>query len=238
MPSGSSTLAVVFDYGLTLVSFSFPRAALLRMLEGMRPRLAEALGRQAPSPEEMLARVLLPLEDSLGGRSEDEVDYLEVYAAAWRRAGLELPPGLVWELLDREQRCWDRSVELAPGALAVLGRLRELGVRSGVCSNAPFPPALMRRQVAENGIGPLADAVVFSSEVGRRKPAPEIFHAVLRQLDVAPARALHVGDRVREDYEGPRRLGMQAVLCRALAREPLPDGLPVVAGLAEVEHLL
>ena len=37
---------------------------------------------------------------------------------------------------------------------------------------------------------------------------------------MAAAETLHVGDRVLEDYEGPRRLGMQAVLCTALARTP------------------
>ena len=47
-----------------------------------------------------------------------------------------------------------------------------------------------------------------------------------------------MGDRYTEDYEGPRKLGMRAVLCTALAREQPPQGVPAIASLAELENLL
>jgi len=76
--------------------------------------------------------------------------------------------------------------------------------------------------------------VALSAGGARRKPAPELYRAGLRALDVAAADALYVGDRVVEDYEGPRRVGMQAVLVTALAAERPPAGVPTVATLAEL----
>jgi putative hydrolase of the HAD superfamily len=97
---------------------------------------------------------------------------------------------------------------------------------------------MMRRQIETNGIAGLVDAVVFSSEVGRRKPAPELYQTALEAIGVSAERTLFVGDRVREDYEGPRALGMRAVLLTAHAEEPPPDGVPTIASLSELPLLL
>jgi HAD superfamily hydrolase (TIGR01509 family) len=226
--------AVLFDYGLTLVSFSYPRAELLAVLEEVR----RWLGPSAPGAESLMRDVLEPLEDDLDTIGDDEVDYLAFYERAWRRAGLEVPRETLYRILDREQRCWDRAVRLAPDALPTLERLRARGLRTAVASNAPFPPEMLHRQLRVNGVAERVDAVVFSSEVGRRKPAPELYLAALDRLGVAAADALYVGDRVAEDYEGPRRLGMRAVLCTALARRPVPDGVPTIARLGELDGLL
>jgi HAD superfamily hydrolase (TIGR01549 family) len=222
--------AVVFDYGLTLVTFSYPRQALLRVMSEVRPWL----GPGAPDPETLMRDVLEPLEDALDGLGEDEVDYMDLYEAAWRRAGLDVKRGTLWRILDLEQRCWDRAVRLVPEALETLDRLRAGGLRLGLASNAPFPPVMLHRQLAATGIAGRLDAAVFSSEVGLRKPAPELHRAALERLEVAPEDALYVGDRVLEDYEGPRRIGMRAVLCTALARSAPPPGVPTIARLGEL----
>jgi HAD superfamily hydrolase (TIGR01509 family) len=232
------TQAVLFDYGLTLVTFSFPRECLLQMLEEVRPDIAQATGIDAPAGEVLLRTVLEPIEDRLPDLGDDEIDYVEFYAAAWHAAGLRLPAGLLHRILDAEQRCWDSAVETAPGLFGALEKLRGMGLRLAVCSNAPFPPAMMHRQVASLGLTPLLDAVVFSSEIGRRKPAPELYRAALDRVGVEPQAALYVGDRPREDYDGPRRLGMRAVLCRALARAPIPPGIPTIASLTDLPAVL
>ena len=229
---------VLFDYGRTLVTFAYPTEELLEVLHEFRPRIEAALGVEAPAAEAILRDVLLPLEEYINSMSEDEVDYMDVYRGAWERAGLQLPDDLLHEILDAEQMCWDRAVELDPDALPVLSWLGARGVKRGICSNAPFPPPMMRRQIETNGIAGLVDAVVFSSEVGRRKPAPELYQTALEAIGVSAERTLFVGDRVREDYEGPRALGMRAVLLTAHAEEPPPDGVPTIASLSELPLLL
>jgi putative hydrolase of the HAD superfamily len=229
---------VLFDYGRTLVTFDYPTKDLLEVVRGFRPRIGLALGGPAPEAETILEDVLLPLEKIVGSMSEDEVEYMDVFREAWARAGLKLPDDLLYEILDAEQLCWDRSARLDPDALQVLSWLGAHGIKRGVCSNAPFPPEMMRRQVDTNGVGEMVDAVVFSSEVGRRKPAPEVYRAALDAIGVDAGHALFVGDRVREDYEGPRAVGMRAVIFTAHAEEPPPEGVPTIAALSEVPRLL
>jgi putative hydrolase of the HAD superfamily len=230
--------AVLFDYGRTLVTFEYPTDDLLEVLRRFRPRIAKALGKRAPTAREILKNILLPLEDQVASTSEDEVDYMSVYRSAWQRAGLDLPPELLYEILDAEQLCWDRAAQVDPDALQVLSWLGASGFKRALCSNAPFPPAMMRRQVDANGVGELVDAVVFSSQIGKRKPAPEIYQATLSALGVAAEKALFVGDRVREDYYGPRSLGMSAVVCTKHATEAVADGIATIASLSDLPGLL
>ncbi|TMF76417.1 MAG: HAD family hydrolase [Chloroflexi bacterium] len=234
----SGTDGVLFDYGRTLVTFAYPTDELLRVLGEFRPRIEAALGVPSPEARTILHDVLLPMEKYVESKSEDEVDYAGVYRDSWGRAGLRLPDALLSEILDAEQQCWDRAVEVDRDALRVLRWLRERGIKRGVCSNAPFPPEMMRRQVKSNGIAGLVDAIVFSSEVGRRKPAPEVYQAALDAIATTADRTLFVGDRVREDYEGPRALGMRAVIVTRHADEHPPKGVPILGSLAEVPSLL
>lgn len=232
------TDGVLFDYGRTLVTFSYPTEDLLRVLEEFRPRIEAALGVPAPEADTILHDVLLPLEEYIASMSEDEVDYMDVYRDVWHRAGLRLPDDLLHDILDAEQRCWDRAVQVDRDARALLAWLGGQGIKRGICSNAPFPPEMMRRQLTSHSILDLVEAAVFSSDVGRRKPAPEMYRAALDALGTEPARTLFVGDRVREDYEGPRALGMRAVIVTAYAEEPPPDGVPTIASLASLPSAL
>jgi HAD superfamily hydrolase (TIGR01509 family) len=234
----AETQGVLFDYGRTLVTFQYPTNDLLEVVRGFRPRIESALGVPAPAAETILDNVLLPLEKIVGSMSEDEVEYMDVFREAWAKAGLKLPDDLLYEILDAEQLCWDRSARLDPDALPVLAWLGAHGIKTGLCSNAPFPPEMMRRQVDTNGVGEMVDAVVFSSEVGRRKPAPEVYRAALDAIGVEAHEALFVGDRVREDYEGPRAVGMRAVIFTSHAEEPPPDGVPTITSLSEIPNLL
>jgi len=229
---------VLFDYGQTLVTFEYPRRELLEVIRNFLPTIEETIGGPAPSPEAILVNVLMPLEEYVTSASEDEVDWIEVSKASWGSAGLSLPDGLLYEIVDAEQMCWDRIVRVDPDAWQVLEALRSRDIRRAICSNAPFPPEMMRRQVGTNGIGALMDGVVFSSMVGRRKPAPEIYRAALDAIGLVPEKVLFVGNRELEDYEGPRAIGMRAVIYTAHNAHPTQPGIPVIAQLAELLELL
>jgi putative hydrolase of the HAD superfamily len=229
---------VLFDYGQTLVTFDYPKEGLLEVIGNFRPTIEETLGAPAPPAEVILESVFMPLEQYVSSDSENEVDWLEAVRGSWDRAGMSLPDGLLYEIVDAEQMCWDRIVEIDPEALPLLSLLRSRGIRRAICSNAPFPPEMMQRQVQRNGIGELMDGVVFSSMIGRRKPNPEIYRAALDVIGLEPERVLFVGNRVREDYEGPRSLGMRAVVCTAHNSEPVPRGIASIARLSEVSGLL
>jgi HAD superfamily hydrolase (TIGR01509 family) len=229
------TEAVLFDYGLTLVTFEYPTAALVEVLETVRPWL----GAEPPTAEWLLSHVLHPLEQDLDGfGAEDEIDYLEFYGRAWCRAGLILSDDLLYRILDLEQQAWDRSVRVVPGALDLIDRLRGRGLLTGICSNAPFPPEMMQRQLRATGLAERMDAVVFSSAVGRRKPSPEPYQAALAALGLPAERVLFAGDRVREDYEGPLAVGMRAVIVSPPGHPRPAAEVPTITTLAGLELLL
>ncbi|MGH7764415.1 MAG: HAD family hydrolase [Candidatus Dormibacteraceae bacterium] len=233
----SETRGVLFDYGGTLVTFSYPTRDLLRVLREFRPLIEAATGAPAPEAESLLREVLHPLEEYISTMNEDEVEYMDVYRDSWRRAGLELPDGLLHDILDAEQQCWDRAVRVDPDAVGLLSWLGARGIKRGICSNAPFPAAMMRRQLETNGLAQLVDGVVFSSELGRRKPSPDLYLAALDALGTSPETTLFVGDRPREDYAGPIAVGMRAVILSRNGAHP-GQGVPTIASLAEVAGIL
>lgn len=230
---------VLFDYGQTLVTFTYPRDDLLEVIRNFRPTIEEAIGAPAPPAEVLLEDVFLPLERFVSSPSEDEVDWLDEFRASWERAGMSIPDGLLYEMADAEQLCWDRIVELDGDALSVLSWLFAQGIKRGLCSNAPFPPEMMKRQVESNGIGPLMDGVIFSSMTGRRKPAAEMYRAALEAIGLPAERVMFVGNRVREDYDGPRASGMSAVIYTAHNPDShSPAGVPTIAKLGDLPGLL
>ena len=78
------------------------------------------------------------------------------------------------------------------------------------------------------------EAIVISHETGHTKPLPEIFRQAAAQLKLSPEHILHVGDSVREDYEGARHAGMQAVLLNRGAIGAAGQVIPTLAALPEL----
>ncbi|MCC7103832.1 MAG: HAD family hydrolase, partial [Chloroflexi bacterium] len=79
-----------------------------------------------------------------------------------------------------------------------------------------------------------------SSEVGVRKPHPRIYLSAVDRLGLRPEACLFVGDRVREDIEGPRSLGIRGVLTREFRQEDVGVGRPVgvIERFADLPRLL
>ena len=87
----------------------------------------------------------------------------------------------------------------------------------------------------------LIAAAISSSQHGYMKPHPSIFEAALKLLDVAPHEAMMVGDSMKQDIDGARRVGMHAVLVNRSSEAPAVkqvDGVPVIHALTELPALL
>jgi putative hydrolase of the HAD superfamily len=116
--------------------------------------------------------------------------------------------------LEAEHRAWGPARQLADTTHALLESLRERGLKLGLVSNAFDPPDLLHRDLAQFGLAERLDVALFSSEVGRRKPDPEIFQRALDALGVAAREALFVGDSLANDIAGAAALGLRT--CQAL----------------------
>ena len=98
------------------------------------------------------------------------------------------------------------------GAVDTLRLLRDAGVRTALVCDAGFTPGrIVRDFLDEHGLLEHLEYCAFSNEVGAPKPDPRIFHVALDAIDTAPERAVHVGDLLRTDVLGARRLGMRTV---------------------------
>jgi putative hydrolase of the HAD superfamily len=176
----------------------------------------------------------------LSYRSEtaiEEIKMQTVVAEAFLAHSIELPAEAIEEMVRLEHRLFSASIVLADGAVDVLTELKTLGFKLGIVSNATNLAPLLRRDLERLDILRYFDATVFSSELGLRKPHPRIYEAALRGVGSAPASAIFVGDRIREDIAGPQALGMDAVLTHQFRQES-PDGVKPVGIIHDFGEIL
>jgi epoxide hydrolase-like predicted phosphatase len=81
--------------------------------------------------------------------------------------------------------------------------------RTGIVSNS-FAGAREREQAAY-GLEDLCDTIVYSHEVGCRKPDPPIYQIALQRLDVSAERTVFLDD-VQGNVDGALAVGLQAIL--------------------------
>jgi HAD superfamily hydrolase (TIGR01549 family) len=102
----------------------------------------------------------------------------------------------------------------------VEGVLKELSSRYmlALLSNtmSDHPRVLLR----ESGYDRYFDYILCSRDVGVRKPNPEVFRIVLRELGVRPEEAVHVGDSVEADMVGARDAEITGIWIRTPDQPP------------------
>ena len=94
------------------------------------------------------------------------------------------------------------------------------------------------------GLASLFSAIIDSTRVGAAKPSEAIFRAALERLPAAPDRTLLIGDSLRRDREGARRMQMgfvwiappeaQAAERRAAGVQPDHPTIERLGALAEI----
>lgn len=157
-------------------------------------------------------------------RTLEEIEYPGLVRELFGHFGIELTEEELGRFLEAEHAAWKPSRVLGSTTHALLESLRSRGLLLGVVSNAFDPAWLLHRDLEQMGIAERIDHAVFSSEVGKRKPHPEIFERALEALEVAPAEALFVGDRLYEDVRGAAELGMTTVQAVWFRADEHPEG--------------
>jgi putative hydrolase of the HAD superfamily len=123
--------------------------------------------------------------------------FAEHFAAHW-------PLGVPQDVFLAEFESWTRA--LYPGAAGLLDELRD-GFRLAALSNTNALHWRRMRDVL--GIPRLFERAFASHELGVRKPSPEVYVHVLREMGVAPGQATFFDD-VEANVEAARRVGMRA----------------------------
>jgi putative hydrolase of the HAD superfamily len=104
-----------------------------------------------------------------------------------------------------------KSARFVEGATATLEELRHRGIRLALVTNASPSVNVVLKTM---DLDPLVDVVVISSEIGVRKPDPEIYLEALRRIDSEAVNAAFVGDGNDCELDGAKKLGMTTVWLR------------------------
>jgi putative hydrolase of the HAD superfamily len=209
--------AVIFDLDDTLYPYEQFRVS------GFRAVAAYLAATHGCSERAVLATLL---------RASDGPDRMREVQACL--ASFALPASLVDELIAIVRDHAPHLV-LSVHTASALNALRRDGWRIGVLTNGD--PLVQARKIDALGLWSAVDTVVYATACGSGSGKPDTapFHAVAHHLDVAPARAVFVGDDEVCDVGGALAAGMHPVLCSAWTRPSRPTrALRIVYHLSDV----
>jgi putative hydrolase of the HAD superfamily len=210
--------AVLFDWGDTLMRFEFDE----ELVKASHRAALRAIGRDDLDITEHFRNRFEPLFAAPG--TIEEVEYPGFVRDVLRDFAIEVSDEELDRFLEAEHAAWAPARQLGSTTHALLEALRARGIRLGLVSNAFDPGWLLHRDLAQMGVAERLDYAVFSSEVGTRKPHPDIFRRALGALGVAPEEALFIGDRLYEDVRGAAEVGMTTVQALWFRADDHPDG--------------
>ncbi len=227
---------VFFDLGFTLMYF-FPSFLELNLRALREAGVSVSMERFLDVRKELDLRLQATRPTATFPPTEEADRAREV---ALRRQFLQIlgidSDEVLQRFMDREDAIYAEpgALRLYPEVKEVLHGLRAMGYRLGIISNWSWN---LRARCAQLGIADNFDLILASAYAGVEKPHPAIFHLALESLQVAPERAIHVGDNYTADVLGARNAGLDAVLiCRD--ETPPADETAVIHDLRELLPLL
>ena len=97
-------------------------------------------------------------------------------------------------------------------SIAVLERVRGMGLKIGLISNTGMTPGTaFRRFLDQHRMLQYFDILTFSDEVKLAKPSDQIFWITVDALHSTPEQTVHVGDHVLNDVQGAKQAGLRTV---------------------------
>jgi HAD superfamily hydrolase (TIGR01509 family) len=133
-------------------------------------------------------------------------------------------------------RLADRMVPL-PGVPDVLERLKSRGYRLALASGSA--PPVIDATLAVLGISDVFELVVSAKQVGRGKPAPDLFLATAARLGLAPSSCLVIEDS-RNGLLAAVGAGMRCVVipCASTSGQQFLEASALLGRLADLEPWL
>ena len=207
--------AILFDMGSTLIEFENSTWDVLgRVCAEKGYEFLRQNNLNLPKLEEFSK---LLESEYLKARSEVEENLKEfkfekVVRDFFNMLKLSTSDGLYESFLEVYYKPVTDQLTLIDGAEDVLRYFKDMKLKIGLVSNTIFPKRFHLRELKRFRLYPYLDNHLFSSQVGVRKPHPQIFRKALNELNVDPSQAVFVGDRLIEDVGGAQKVGIRGIL--------------------------
>lgn len=136
-------------------------------------------------------------------------------------------------------------VELSPlraSACRLIERVAAGGRKWAIAANAVFPADRWRHRLARRFAASPPSCMVWSSEVGWRKPHPEPIRRATEASGCDPDRAVYVGNKAATDLAGALRAGLRGVLVESSGEgqeapePPAREGAPERLSMRRLER--
>lgn len=179
---------IIFDVGMVLVNFDW--AGVLKEL-GFSGEEFEAVAD---------ATVRTPQWDEFDRSAISDEELLESF--------LEKAPNYQ-EQIHEFWNHMDRMITQYPYAKEWIGELKEAGYRIYILSNYARRTYELTKDTGLNFL-PLVDGALFSFQVGRVKPEPEIYELLMEQYGLKPQECVFIDDNPR-NLVYPQKLGWRTI---------------------------
>lgn len=202
--------AALFDLDDTLISsYANPGPAWRSVVREFAPRLGE----RSEAVGDILAREMAAFLKDDENRRLWRLKAVDTRRAAVRdalaRNGFgDLAP-LGGDIADRYASFREDNMRLHPGALDLLDRYRDAGLKLGLVTNGATE--VQRMKIDRFDLGRRFDHIQIEEEAGFGKPDGRAYVVTLGALGVLPEAAQMTGDDLVWDVAAPQRLGMRAI---------------------------
>jgi FMN phosphatase YigB (HAD superfamily) len=240
--------AIVFDLGHTLWDITSQPAALERAYIDLRARLARQLNRDDLPEAAVFQRAVRDvLHEAAKTYFADGPELREPPPHEWveqacRRLGVEVDLELLREVAPPLFATEIDGLVVAEGTYDAVAELSRAGYRLGCITNTLADTKAIRAMLRKHRFESMMESVVVSTEEGWRKPHRSLFDRSTRELGVAAAEAVFVGDSPVHDIGGAKAAGLRAVLTRQYIERPYPEGVPapdaVIDDLSELRNVV
>ena len=101
---------------------------------------------------------------------------------------------------------------LYPKVITTLLKLKEMGIKLGIVTNAPRIKAWIR--LTELQLQDFFDFVICKEDSGEEKPSQLPFKLAIKKLNLEPREILMIGDNPEQDIKGAKKLGIKTCFAK------------------------
>jgi putative hydrolase of the HAD superfamily len=215
--------AVVFDLGHTLIDYynnwESPELRAIERTYG----LAMENGCEA-EPDKFQSDLKKLLMEGRVHKEKElvEIPLYQVLDTVFQLHGCEVTDEMLVEGMDIFYGVLVEDRSLVPGTIGMLDMVRDKGYAIGLVSDVAWglPSDYPQRDMEYFHLTDYFDDMVFSTDVGLRKPHPKMFKIALSNLGADADRSVFVGNSLQCDVKGALGVGMTAVLKKSGYYQP------------------